>query len=36
MEHAVRGKTLDKRDLRVVVSFDATGMLIITTIEVHK
>ena len=34
--YAIRGKTLDKRDLRVIVSFDDSGMLIITTIEVHK
>ena len=33
--YAIRGKTLDQRDLRVVVSFDDSGMLIITTIEVH-
>ena len=34
--YAVRGKTFDKRDLRVIVSFDDGGMLIITTIEVYK
>ena len=32
--YAIRGKTVDKRDLRIVVSFDeATKMLIITAIE---
>ena len=34
--YAIRGKTLDKRDLRVIVSFDDDGMLIITTIEVGR
>jgi hypothetical protein len=31
--YAMRGKTIDARELRVVVSFDAEGMLIITAIE---
>ena len=32
--YAVRGKTIDKRDIRVIISFDAEGMLIITAIEI--
>lgn len=31
--YAIRGKTLDKRELRVCVSFDKSGMLIITAID---
>ena len=31
--YAIRGRTLDKRELRVVVSFDENNMLIITAIE---
>jgi hypothetical protein len=31
--YAIRGRTLDKRDLRIVVSFDMDGMLIITAID---
>ncbi len=31
--YAMRGKTVDKRELRVCVSFDKSGMLIITTID---
>jgi hypothetical protein len=34
--YAIRGRTVDRRDLRVVVSFDEDGLLIITTIEVGK
>lgn len=35
--YAIRGKTIDKRELRVVVSFDEpSGMLIITAIELKK
>jgi len=34
--YAVRGKTVDKRDLRVIVSFDPAGMLIITAIEIER
>ena len=34
--YAIRGRTVDRRDLRVIVSFDEDGMLIITTIEVEK
>ena len=31
--YAIRGKTIDKRDVRVIVSFDASNMLIITAID---
>ena len=34
--YAVRGKTVDRRNLRVIVSFDKNGMLIITAIEIKK
>jgi len=35
--YAVRGKTIDRRELRIVVSFDeASEMLIITAIELTK
>ena len=35
--YAIRGKTLDKRDLRIAVSFDeTTRLLIITAIEILK
>lgn len=31
--YAVRGKTLDSRELRIIVSFDNHGMLVITAID---
>ncbi len=31
--YAIRGKTLDKRELRIIVSFDESNMLIITAID---
>jgi hypothetical protein len=35
--YSIRGKTADKRNLRIVVSFDSeTGMLIITAIDLDK
>ena len=34
--YAIRGRTVDQRDLRIIVSFDEEGLLIITTIEVGK
>lgn len=35
--YAIRGKTLDKRDLRIAVSFDeTTRLLVITAIEILK
>jgi len=33
--YAVRGKTMDRKDLRIIVSFDEAGMLIITAIEME-
>jgi hypothetical protein len=30
--YAIRGKTIDDREIRVIVSFDLNGMLIITAI----
>ncbi len=32
--YSIRGNTVDKRDLRIVVSFDTDGMLIITAIDI--
>lgn len=34
--YSVRGKTVDLREVRVVVSFDENGMLIITAIELNQ
>ena len=34
--YAIRGKTVDKKDLRVIVSFDSVGMLIVTAIDLDK
>ena len=34
--YAIRGKTVDRRELRVVVSFDTAGMLIITAIDLDQ
>jgi hypothetical protein len=31
--YAIRGKTIDKRELRVVITFDEDGMLLITVID---
>jgi hypothetical protein len=31
--YAMRGKTIDERELRICVSFDPRGMLIIATID---
>jgi len=33
--YAIRGKTIDERELRVVVSFDEDGLLIITVIDLE-
>ena len=33
--YAIRGKTTDKRDLRIIVSFDERKMLIITAIDLN-
>ena len=34
--YSVRGKTIDARELRIVVSFDENNMLIITAIDLSK
>ena len=34
--YSVRGKTVDRRDVRVIVSFDPSGMLIITAIVIER
>ena len=35
-KYAVRGKTLDELDIRIIVAFDESGMLIITVMHVAK
>jgi hypothetical protein len=32
--YAIRGKTLDSRDIRIAIAFDENNMLIITVIEI--
>ena len=34
--YSIRGKTLDGKDLRVIVSFENESMLVVTVIEVGK
>jgi hypothetical protein len=34
--YAIRGKTIDKKILRIIVSFDSRGLLIITAIELDS
>ena len=34
--YAIRGKTIDRRDIRVIVSLNEVGMLIITAIEIEE
>ena len=34
-DYAIRGKTVDQRPLRIIVSFDENGVLIITAIELR-
>ena len=34
-KYAVRGKTLDEIDIRIIIAFDDTGMMIITVIHVR-
>lgn len=34
--YAVKGKTADRRELRIIVSFDPSGMLIITAIDLTR
>ncbi|MBI2646667.1 MAG: DUF4258 domain-containing protein [Deltaproteobacteria bacterium] len=31
--YAIHGKTMDKRELRIIISFDKNNMLIITAID---
>ena len=33
--YAIRGKTLEKRELRIIVSFDENGLLVITVIDLE-
>lgn len=35
-KYAVRGKTLDEVDIRIIIAFDDTGMMIITVMHVIK
>lgn len=35
-KYAVRGKTLDNKDIRIIIAFDEDGMLIITIMHVLK
>lgn len=35
-KYAIRGWTLDREDIRVIVSFDSEGMLIITVIKIVR
>tara|TARA_Y100000590_G_scaffold457256_1_gene609508 strand:+ start:6057 stop:6332 length:276 start_codon:yes stop_codon:yes gene_type:complete len=34
--YSIRGKTVDKKNLRIAVSFDKSNMLIITVIDLDK
>lgn len=34
--YAIRGRTIDSRELRVIVSFDESGLLIITAIDLSE
>lgn len=34
--YSIRGKTVDKRNLRIAVSFDKSNMLVITVIDLDK
>lgn len=34
--YAIRGKTIDKRELRIVISFDEDNMLVVTVIRLSK
>ena len=33
--YAIRGKTLDKRELRIIITFDKDGLLLITVIDLN-
>lgn len=35
-KYAVRGKTIDRFDIRIIIAFDDTGMMIITVMHVIK
>ena len=35
-KYAIRGKTLDVVDIRIIIAFDDTGMMIITVMHVVK
>lgn len=35
-KYAIRGKTIDEMDIRIIIAFDETGMLIITVMHVVK
>lgn len=35
-KYAIRGKTLDEMDIRVIIAFDDTGMMIITVMHVAE
>lgn len=35
-KYAIRGKTLDAIDIRIIIAFDDTGMMIITVMHVIK
>ncbi|MBA3956806.1 MAG: DUF4258 domain-containing protein [Parachlamydiaceae bacterium] len=35
-KYAVRGKTIDESDIRIIIAFDDTGMMIITVMHVVK
>jgi hypothetical protein len=34
--YSIRGKTIDGRELRVALSFDKSGMLVVTVIDLKK
>lgn len=33
--YAIRGKTIDKRELRIIITFDEDGLLLITVIDLN-
>jgi hypothetical protein len=35
-KYAIRGKTVDGIDIRIIIAFDSTGMMIITVMHVTK
>lgn len=36
MKYAIRGKTLDEIDIRIIIAFDDSGMMIITVMHALK